>query len=170
MTSAITWRSAILADRSLLQAFTCADKPVRNASTRFKPVHRKPWAYEVQSTVRALRPPVKPPRFMTVGLDDEGIVAVVYYTELDEELVHIELVAVAQRAHRQGIAAQLAEVVKGEIFDRWHQLGRDHLMVTAYVHPKNAESRAFCESAGAAVTGTSGTGYEVWAAEFFLMF
>jgi hypothetical protein len=55
--------------------------------------------------------------------------------------VHIELVAMAQRAHRQGLAAELATVIRDEIIDRFTQLDREHLIVTASVHPENVECR-----------------------------
>lgn len=169
MTGDLTWRSAIHADRGLLQAFTCADKPRRSVATKFQPVYAKPWAHEVQSMIRTLRPPMKAPRFMTVGVDDDGIVAVAHWTEITDELVHIEAVAVAQRAHRQGLAAELAAVVQADIVDRFTQLDREHLLVTAFVHPQNSECRKFCESAEFAVTGQTGSGYDVWSAEHYLL-
>jgi hypothetical protein len=107
---------------------------------------------------------------MTVGVDGEDIVAVAYYTEVSDERVHIELVAVAQRAHRQGLAAELATVIRNEIIDRFTQLDREHLVVTACVHPDNAECRAFCESAEFAITDKTGSGYDVWSAEHYLLF
>jgi RimJ/RimL family protein N-acetyltransferase len=167
LTGDIVWRAAIRKDRGPLMAFTCADEPTRSIHTRFKPVHEKPWAYEAQSMARDLRPPVKPPHFVTVGVDREGIVAVAEYQDQSDDQVHIDLVAVAKRAHRQGIAARLAEVVAADIIDRFTQLGRDCLIVTAYVHPENQESRAFCERAEFEITGRNAAGYDIWGIEYY---
>lgn len=88
---------------------------------------------------------------------------------LSDDQVHIELVAVAKRAHRSGLAAELASVVQNDIIDRFSQLGRDHLLVTAYVHPENVECQAFCKSAEFARTATTGSGYDVWSSEHYLI-
>lgn len=111
-----------------------------------------------------------PPRFMTVGVAGQDIVAVAYYTEVSDEQVHIELVAVAQQSHRQGLAADLAKEVRSQIIDWWTQLEREYVMVTAFVHPENVECRAFCESAEFAITAETDSGYDVWSAEHYLIF
>lgn len=83
--------------------------------------------------------------------------------------MHFELVAVASRAQRQGLAAELGSVVQSEIIDRFTQLGREHLVVTAHVHPENVECQAFCTNTGFAITAQTGTGYDVWSSEHYLI-
>ena len=61
-------------------------------------------------------------------------------------------------------------LIRNEIIDRFTQLDREHLVVTACVHPDNAECRAFCESAEFAITDQTGSGYDIWSAEHYLLF
>ena len=125
--------------------------------------------FEVRSAIRTVQPPLKPPKFVLVGVDDDGIVAVVYYTELSPEQIHIDLIAVAQRAQGKGVATKLGEFLQDEILSRFTQFERDRVIVTACVHPENAESRAFCEGSGLAITEVTATGHDVWSVEHYIL-
>lgn len=167
----LTWRSAVHADRQLLHAFECAEKGTRSARTGWKATYPHPWEHEVQSACRVLRPPVRPPRHLLVGIDDDGqLAALSYRTEVSgPSQVHLELMAVAMRHRRAGVGDQLVIATLSAIADRAVQEDQMAILVSAHVHPENKASQSLCERHEFARTGTSDSGYEVWSGEVYIV-
>jgi ribosomal protein S18 acetylase RimI-like enzyme len=134
-------------------------------------MYPREWEYEVQSAVRQLRPPFRPPCFLLVGSDSDGIAAVSCRTEVaGPGQVHLELMAVANRhRHTAGymLGDELWEATLDEIVDRAVQAEAGHILVTAHVHPSNKASQALCERHGFGRTGQADSGYDVWSAEIY---
>lgn len=124
--------------------------------------------------MRDLRPPLRPPKFLLVGRDPDGIGAISYRTEVaGPGQVHLELMAIANRHRRRRsgfLGDELAQVTLDEAIDRAVQEQLDHVRLTTHVHPDNKASKRLCERMELERTGQADSGYEVWSADLYLLF
>ena len=113
--------------------------------------HPKQWELDVQSFVRAARPPRGGGSTVFLGLDATGIGAVTIWTPFDEPGSYLfQVLAIARRFRGQGGAHAMEavnltlSVLEAQAID----LGATELYVAARVHQNNLPSRRLIQAAG----------------------
>jgi hypothetical protein len=107
----LVWRAAGYGDRSALQQFSCT-VPAQRVFQQKRSYHPRPWELEVQSGLRALRPPVGEDQSLLLGEDADGLAAVCLLAEQPGStmVVKIQAIAVASRYRGQfGAHAELEQ-------------------------------------------------------------
>lgn len=145
----LTWREGQLGDRTELQAFVCADPPDKTYVPNRGEYHPTPWAHEVQSYVRDLRPPVTRRReWLAIGRDSEGVASVAHFGNDSDGAGHFVIMIVArdERCAGLGYGRDALDYALAQIAD----LKPDSEACTVYarIHPKNADSRSMATAAG----------------------
>jgi RimJ/RimL family protein N-acetyltransferase len=139
----LEWRTSHRGDRRLLQSFTCTvDRP-----NDWRAPHPSPWELEVQSWIRALKPPIHENRVLELGFADTQLAAVVMVERLGDEFVHIPVVARALGWR----GAALGQAIVERAIDTAVSLTSpefDRVIVSANIHRRNPSSRRCFESVG----------------------
>lgn len=165
MTSLLSWHFGTHAHRSDLPAFQCTDvrpKPREREWRKFTPGW---WEYEVQSRVRALRPPYRTDSFLLVGYDDVGLAAVSFVQELaGPDVVEAELGAVATRLRNKGggYADELIRETLDALTERALEQQVPEVLVVGHVYELNGPSQALCRRHGFVHTGAGAEGVQQW--------
>jgi GNAT superfamily N-acetyltransferase len=164
MSYLLAWKAAGHEDRAALQQFTCTvpAQPVLGQKRRY---HPKRWELEVQSGIRALRPPLAPDQLLLLGEDAEGIAAVCLLADQgDAGVIKIQAIAVASRHRGQG-SAQADEALRVALevaAERGHRSGCRRTIVVGWVDPRNNPSRLMNQRAGFALRRITPAGLEEW--------
>jgi hypothetical protein len=160
----LAWREAGHGDRAALQRFTCTvpAQPVLGQKQRYHPRH---WELEVQSGIRALRPPVARDQLLLLGQDAEGIAAVCLLADQgDASVIKIQAIAVAAR-HRGQSSAHADEalyVALEAAAQRALKSRHEKTVVVGWVDPRNNPSRLMNQRAGFTLRRITATGLEEW--------
>lgn len=126
------------------------------------------WEYEVQSCLRDIRPPLQPPRFMLLAVEDDGsVAAAAVWTELDGPgAVELEFAAVG-RPYRGGGGA-VAKEVMSRVFDAITQraidVGEPEVLVQGWIWHENLASKRLSRKMGMSQVGWGAAGVEQWEA------
>jgi hypothetical protein len=162
----LSWRAAEYADRSALQQFSCT-VPAQRVFLQKRSYHPKPWELEVQSGLRALRPPVGEDQSLLLGEDAGGIAAVCLLAAQAESamVVKIQAIAIATRYRGQfgAHADEALDVALEAAAARGSKSGVDAVTVIGLVHPRNIASKRLNERAGFTHVGNVQAGLEQWA-------
>lgn len=165
MSRLLAWRAAGHGDRAALQGFTCT-VPAQRVAGQKRPYHPKPWELDVQSGIRALRPPVAQDQLLLLGEDAEGIAAVCLLADQgDASVIKIQAIAVAARHRGQGGAHgdEALNVALEAAAQRGRRIGRDEVVVVGWVDPRNNPSKFLNQRAGFAQRRITPAGLEEWA-------
>jgi len=160
----LTWRPAARSDRPALQEFTCT-VPDQRLFGQVKRWHPKKWEQDVQSFIRACRPPAGPDEQLLLGLDGAGIAAVCSLAEQGSAaLVKIRAIAVDVRHRGQGgaVADEAMEVALEAAGARALEKGLDTVQVIGWVDPQNEASKRMNTRAGFGFKGLTSDGLEQW--------
>jgi len=158
-----------------LPAFVCTDPPKKPAYG-LSP-HRRPWELEVQSYVRALRPPVKRPgEVLLIGERDGQIGAVVHFAEADDPCnVFLKVIGVAWELRQlpEAKGGAFGRELMATTVDLIRQRAReaecgDEISVVGHIDENNAASQRLCAEFGfvALPVPPPGPGLRVWQAAF----
>jgi len=151
-------------DRAALQRFTCT-VPAQRVMGQKRPYHPKPWELEVQSGIRALRPPVAQDQLLLLGEDMEGIAAVCLLADQGEaSIIKIQAIAVAARYRgRDGAHGDeaLTAALEGAAL-RGRRNGMTEIVVVGWVDPRNNPSKFLNQRAGFSLRRITQAGLEEW--------
>lgn len=173
MSGLLTWRAATQQDRGELQHFTCTEEPTKSHQPPYS-VHRRQYEHDVQCWIRGqLGPaaPCRPPRYLELGTDAEGIGAVAWYEETDGPAeVFLRLMAVHCRLRNRcgGYADEMVEHVLDRVTARAVETDTRDVAVTGHVDENNRASQAMCRRAGLRHVGMFDEHYQVWAIRLVL--
>lgn len=126
----------------LLQQFVCAEPPPRRLPPRHRRALRITWQHEVQSGIRALRPPLGAEELLLLGFDDEGLAAVGWSCEQGgPETVKVIACARALRCRGLGYGELVMTELLGRLAERLDAAGLRRGVVVGLVHAENQESQ-----------------------------
>jgi len=152
--------------------FECTRPGIRRrGAAGWEVAHQKPWELRVQSKLRAGRPPVEPPEYMIVGLDEHGLAAVLTYRELDGPAqVELAIGAVALRCRGKGggYADEMLEEGLDRIAERAYNEGIDVIHLSTLVHESNRASHSLCRRLQMRHTGMFSETLQQWTAVLYL--
>lgn len=164
MTRLLAWSVAGHADRAALQRFTCT-VPAQRVAGQKRPYHPKPWELQVQSGIRALRPPTAQDQLLLLGEDEEGIAAVRLLADQgDASVIKIQAIAAAVRCRGQGGAYgdEALSVALEAAAQRGRRIGRDEIVVVGWVDPRNNPGKLLNQRAGFTMRRITPVGLEEW--------
>jgi hypothetical protein len=161
----LAWRHATFVHRPALDVFQCTEKPIKSASTGWRPYHPRFWEHDAQQIIRGLEPPFSPPKHLLVGLDDVGLAAAVHWEELDgPSFVEVRVAGLALRCRRTGggYADEMMVQALDAMTARALDVRVDSVTVTCYVYELNHPSQRMCRHAGLRHTGDGAQGVQMW--------
>lgn len=164
MSRLLSWRAAGHADRAALQRFICT-VPAQRVTGLKRPYHPKPWELEVQSGIRALRPPLAQDQVLLLGEDAEGIAAVCLLADQgDADVIKIQAIAVAARYRGQGGAHgdEALDVAIQAAAQRGRRTGKHEIVLVGWVDPRNTPSKLLNQRAGFTLRRITPAGLEEW--------
>lgn len=164
MSRLLAWRAAEHKDRTALQRFTCT-VPAQRGFQQQRPYHPKPWELEVQSGIRALRPPLTHDQSLLLGEDAQGIAAVCLLAEQeDARIIKIQAVALATRYRGQGGAHsdEALDVAFEVAEERGRKSGIETVLLVGWVDPRNDASKRLNQRAGFTHRRNTSGGLEEW--------
>ncbi len=169
MTRLLTWRSAVRSDRKALGNCICTE-PAKARWNGYNRVHPKPWELEVQSGIRDLRPPAGPDTVLLLGEDEQGLAAVVLFSDVEgmPSDVVLRAIAVATRL-RGGDGAHAAEalaVALETMIIRARAAEAHGLFVVGRIHRHNGPSKRLCSGAGFDYVRMQDDNLELWASTY----
>jgi hypothetical protein len=109
----LDWHSAKRQDhRSYLSVFSCTDPASVTFDDEYGPQWEDyPWEFEVQQHINQLSVPARPPAFLLLGYDDEGLAAVIEMLVYDlDRYCFICAVAVAHRVSGKGVCGEALDL------------------------------------------------------------
>lgn len=171
------WRPASKEDRGAVQNFVCTDppRPYKSPATGYKPHHPRMWEYEAQKMIRDLSPDlpcVNGPVRAYVAEDNEGIAAVVSWTELDGPgYVHVDILGVAMRHRRKksDFAQSIVRTALKEIESAAIEAQVELLYVEGEIYRLNDASQALAASMKFSPQGDEApTGAQTWGARWLV--
>lgn len=164
MSRLFVWRTAGHGDRAALQRFTCT-VPAQAVVGQKQRYHQKRWELEVQSGIRALRPPLPQDQLLLLGEDAKGIAAVCLLADQgDASVIKIQAIAVATRYRGQGgmHGDEALNVALEAAAQRGRKAGRDKIVVVGWVDPRNNPSKLLNLRAGFTQRRITPSGLEEW--------
>jgi hypothetical protein len=164
VTRLLSWRAAERGDRPALQAFTCTVPARRNPDGRYR--HPKPWELEVQSFIRALRPPLSPNQSLLLGEDANGIAAICLLAQQkDPSFIKIQVLAIATRYRGLGgtYGNEALDVALETALERGRKSRLDEVIVVGWVNQRNYPAKLLNQRTGFICQGKTQDGFEIWA-------
>lgn len=144
MTHPALWRSAERKDVDALNHFTCTDAKPELRRKDWRDYTPRWWEYEVQSSIRNLRPPFnRHGKQVLLREDSSGLSAVALLEELDGPAhVEISLIGVASRCRGQGVSDEAVDEALDRITDAALESSVPEVLVQAWVWFENRASQA----------------------------
>lgn len=143
MTHAAVWRSAERKDVDALNHFTCTDAQPELRRKDWRDYTPRWWEYEVQASIRDLRPPFnRHGKQVLLRQDPYGLSAVAFREELDGPAhVEISLIGVATRCRGQGVSDEAVDEILDRITGVALAAGEPEVLVQAWVWFENRASQ-----------------------------
>lgn len=166
MTQLLNWSQASRSDRKVLNNFVCTE-PAKATWNGSRLVHPRDWELDVQSGIRALRPPLGPDTVLLLGKDQQRcLAAVVLFSDTEGKPSEVVLRALAVATHIRGAggahAREALSVALRVMAERARAAGARELFVFGRIHPRNGPSKRLCKGAGFEYLRMQDDVLEIW--------
>lgn len=105
----------------------------------------------MQSKIRTANPACRPPEYLQLGWDDEGIGAAIFWEELDgpgQVELHVAAVALRYRRRGGGVADEMMTHTLDALTTRALELGVDLVEASTWIDEQNRASQNMCRRFG----------------------
>lgn len=166
--SLLEWRAPDKADREAFQGFACTEppRPRSAAEPTYRERHDRWWELEVQSWVRAMRPPERAPgKRLLSGWSAGQLKAVALYEEadgLDQILLEVMAVSSDCRMVGGGYADEMFNEVLDRITETCRSAGVDETFISGRIYEHNRASQKMARRMGFSHLDDAGEGVQVW--------
>ena len=143
----LRWITPTRADKQRLQAFCCCEHEERRPPYHSWQ-HSKSWELEVQKMVRHdLFVPSKPPHFLLMAEDDQGIAALSSF-EQQGDFAYLDVMAVALRLRGRRFGRELMRATISRMIERAQEQGVKEVGIECRIDPRNEPSTRLVTWAG----------------------
>lgn len=173
------WLSAGSHHRPKLEHFECGPKLTPRYGPRLASFRhtREHWAYALQRKIHRLEPPVVPPEYLKIHLDDDSdrIDALAWFevkiSPDDPATVSVQIgaLAVSPDCRRDGLGSEGLDLVQetAAVWTREYSPQVTHMVLTGDVHPKNEACMALITARGwSLLDKRAAGGYRTWGAAY----
>jgi len=168
----IDWVDAVREHLLALQQFTCTT-PIPRTSGGRRLRHPKPYELVAQPVIRNLKPPVGSTSVVQLGLIEEQIATVAYFTYLADagQLAPMVFInAVGLSVDFRGGDGYVADETLRRVLIRTgldlSEQGYQEAVAAGNIHDENTRSQALVERAGFQADGPRRDGYQQWTYAF----
>ena len=155
-----------------LPQFTCTT-PIARSSGGRRLTHPKPYELVAQAVIRTLKPPVRGNRVVQLGLIEDQIATVAYFTYLADagQLAPIVFInAIGLSVHFRGGDGYIADQTLSGMLVRTgldlSEQGYQEAVAAGNIHHENTRSQALVQRAGFQADGPRGDDYQQWTYAF----